>query len=89
MLAVFEAVPAALPLVSFGADAPLADTDAGRGTVKIEDFQDAQYFGDVSVGANGQSFTVIFDTGSSNLWMTDRGSSRGCHSRPSIDPQLR
>jgi len=39
----------------------------GSTSVPISDFQNAQYFGPIQVG--GQDFTVIFDTGSSNLWV--------------------
>merc|ERR1711907_465690 len=46
-----------------------ASDASGRGVVKIQDFQDAQYFGEISVGQNRQPFKVIFDTGSSNLWI--------------------
>lgn len=37
--------------------------------IVIKDFQNAQYYGTVSVGTPPQSFSVIYDTGSSNLWI--------------------
>ena len=60
---------------------PAALDSSGRGVVKIEDFQDAQYFGQISVGQNKQPFTVIFDTGSSNLWIPAPNCT-GCASHP-------
>jgi len=43
--------------------ATVADGD----TVPISDYQNAQFYGPIKVG--GQDFKVIFDTGSSNVWV--------------------
>jgi len=44
-------------------------TQATPTPIDINNFQDAQYYGPMKAGTPGQQFNVIYDTGSSNLWI--------------------
>uniref|UniRef100_A0A8B9CZ88 pepsin A n=1 Tax=Anser brachyrhynchus TaxID=132585 RepID=A0A8B9CZ88_9AVES len=66
---------------------PAAKYHPTTATEPLANYMDVSYVGTISIGTPPQEFTVIFDTGSANLWVPSvYCSSRACTNHRRFDP---
>lgn len=56
----------------------------GDDRIAVHDYQNAQYYGPISIGNPPQEFNMIFDTGSANLWIPSKQCTN-CGTHPLYD----
>ncbi|KAM8892316.1 gastricsin-like [Spinachia spinachia] len=64
------------------------DEFAGSANMYINNYADTTYYGAISIGTPPQSFQVLFDTGSANLWVDSvYCNTQACNAHTKFNPQ--
>lgn len=58
---------------------------AGGDPIVIDSYMGIQFYGPVSIGTPSQEFLVVYDTGSSNLWVPAANCTTSCGLKPRYD----
>jgi hypothetical protein len=58
----------------------------GTADIELQDYMNAQYYGTIQMGTPAVSFIVLFDTGSSNLWLPASNCTNCASSKTKYNP---